>query len=233
MVKYVLGFMFNPAQTKVALIRKNRPDCILKGVNCAKCAHIKQGTKKSEKSKITFINRAKLKHNNKYDYSLFTYTKAIIKSIIICPIHGKFEQNAHNHLSGKGCNKCAIILRKPYYKNNSYYNATIAKRNKKKWEKEPAYLYLIRCFNKNENFYKIGVCKESNKKKRFQSLKYLHEKIVMNKMSLYSAIMLEQSLHKKFMKFNYEPIIKFGGHNECYNMNLPKEHIEYVQNIKL
>ena len=32
---------------------------------------------------------------------------------------------------------------------------------------------------------------------------------------------------------NYEPIIKFGGHNECYNMNLPKEHIEYVQNIKL
>jgi hypothetical protein len=53
-----------------------------------------------------FINKAKLIHSNKYDYSKVEYstTKTPIK--IICPIHGEFEQQPRVHLTGSGCKKC-------------------------------------------------------------------------------------------------------------------------------
>lgn len=53
-----------------------------------------------------FIERAKLKHGNKYNYSLVKYDGAKIKVKIICSIHGEFNQIATNHLSGSGCPKC-------------------------------------------------------------------------------------------------------------------------------
>ena len=52
-----------------------------------------------------FIRRAKLVHDNKYDYSLVEYNHSKEKIKIICPIHGRFEQIAGEHLRC-GCNKC-------------------------------------------------------------------------------------------------------------------------------
>ena len=53
-----------------------------------------------------FIEKAKLIHGDKYDYSKSIYTFSRDKLTIICLKHGEFVQNANNHLSGKGCNKC-------------------------------------------------------------------------------------------------------------------------------
>jgi hypothetical protein len=53
-----------------------------------------------------FINKAKDKHNNYYDYSLVKYTNATTKVQIICPKHGVFEQQPNNHLFGQRCIKC-------------------------------------------------------------------------------------------------------------------------------
>lgn len=53
-----------------------------------------------------FINKAKLIHGDKYDYSLVNYINSCIKVKIICKIHGEFEQIPSDHLSGKGCYKC-------------------------------------------------------------------------------------------------------------------------------
>ncbi len=53
-----------------------------------------------------FIDKANLKHNNKYDYSLVNYVDSITKVKIICPEHGVFEQIASSHLRGKGCISC-------------------------------------------------------------------------------------------------------------------------------
>ena len=54
-----------------------------------------------------FINDSQLIHGDKYEYSKSIFTKRKSKVIIICPIHGEFEQTACSHLSGKGCDKCA------------------------------------------------------------------------------------------------------------------------------
>ena len=54
-----------------------------------------------------FIEKAKLIHGNKYDYSLVEYKSAHVKVKIICPNHGVFEEQPSHHLKGHGCKKCA------------------------------------------------------------------------------------------------------------------------------
>lgn len=56
-----------------------------------------------------FEERAIAKHGNKYDYSLAKYVNAKTKIIIICPIHGRFEQIPDDHVRGKGCKDCGMI----------------------------------------------------------------------------------------------------------------------------
>ena len=53
-----------------------------------------------------FIEKAKLKHGDKYDYSKVKYTNNKIKVKIICPIHGEFEQTPNCHLDNQGCPIC-------------------------------------------------------------------------------------------------------------------------------
>lgn len=54
-----------------------------------------------------FIKKAKKIHGDKYDYSKINYKNKKSKLIIICPIHGKFNQIARNHIMDNcGCPKC-------------------------------------------------------------------------------------------------------------------------------
>ena len=57
-----------------------------------------------------FLERAKQKYNDKYDYSLVEYKNAKTKVKIKCPIHGVFEQIPDNHLNKK-CG-CGLYLNK-------------------------------------------------------------------------------------------------------------------------
>jgi hypothetical protein len=59
-----------------------------------------------------FINKSKLKHGDKYDYSLVNYERSDKKVKIICPIHGEFEQLPYSHLRGKGCKECGKLITK-------------------------------------------------------------------------------------------------------------------------
>ena len=79
----------------------------LSGRGCKLCANTNNGNR--IKSNTTeFITKAKEIHGDKYDYSKVDYSKALEKIIIICKMHGEFEQQPSGHLTGYGCNKCAI-----------------------------------------------------------------------------------------------------------------------------
>lgn len=54
-----------------------------------------------------FIEKAKKKHGDKYDYSRVEYSGAHTKVCIICPEHREFNQAPTGHLTGNGCPKCA------------------------------------------------------------------------------------------------------------------------------
>ena len=56
---------------------------------------------------IIFIHKSRLKHNNKYIYTLTIYRNAHTPVIITCPIHGNFEEQPYNHyFLGWGCPHC-------------------------------------------------------------------------------------------------------------------------------
>ena len=73
--------------------------------NCPQCALIQQGID-NRLTTNEFIEKAKLIHNDDYDYSLVNYNLSEDKVDIICSKHGVFSQIARNHLQGQGCPKC-------------------------------------------------------------------------------------------------------------------------------
>ena len=82
---------------------KQTPHTHINSYGCKKCSGILASNLND------FISVANKKHCGKYDYSKFVYIKSIIKSIIICPIHGEFLQSANRHLNGYGCKKCSSL----------------------------------------------------------------------------------------------------------------------------
>ena len=58
------------------------------------------------------VDRFNKRHNNKYDYSQVNYSRNFNKVKIKCNKHGFFEQNAFDHLQGKGCPKCSFSTSK-------------------------------------------------------------------------------------------------------------------------
>lgn len=76
------------------------PKIHLSGLGCPACSG---GVKITTEE---FVERARKVHGDKYDYSKVNYVNSSTKVIIICPIHGEFEQAPTNHLSGQGCPNC-------------------------------------------------------------------------------------------------------------------------------
>ena len=54
-----------------------------------------------------FIEKARNRHGNKYDYSKVEYRGSKEKVCIICPKHGEFWQYPQDHVRGNNCPLCA------------------------------------------------------------------------------------------------------------------------------
>lgn len=62
-----------------------------------------------------FIEKARLVHGDKYDYSKVDYINSYTKVCIICPIHGEYWQYPGDHTNKKcGCDKCRRSKSKEY-----------------------------------------------------------------------------------------------------------------------
>ena len=78
-----------------------RPNNHYMGAGCPMCS----GNKRS--SNVSFVEKAKTVHGNRYDYSQVVYKNNKTKITIICPEHGAFEQTPDKHLRGEGCPYCS------------------------------------------------------------------------------------------------------------------------------
>lgn len=72
----------------------------LNGCGCIKCANVETLTTE------TFINKANVVHNNKYEYTKCNYINNRQHVVIICPEHGEFTQQPKAHLNRQGCPLC-------------------------------------------------------------------------------------------------------------------------------
>lgn len=77
------------------------PQQHLRSCGCSKCIG------RCPLNKETFIEKSKLVHGNKYEYSKVIYKTNKDMVCIICPDHGEFWQRPDSHLRGKKCAKCA------------------------------------------------------------------------------------------------------------------------------
>lgn len=79
----------------------------LHGHGCPKCG-IEQRTRTQSYTKEVFVQKAREKHGDKYDYSKAVYLGSETPVEIICPLHGSFWQRPHNHITKKaqGCPEC-------------------------------------------------------------------------------------------------------------------------------
>ena len=162
-----------------------------------------------------WVERFNKVHNNKFDYSKFKYTSIFEKSIIICKIHGEFEQNPHNHSQGQQCPECS---RNEAFTGNTYYNITLANRYKDKWSEIPCNLYIVKLYSDVEEFYKIGITSQAiTRRFRVNDLPYKVEEIRIVELNRYTAVLLESTLHAINIKYSYNPINKFEGYTECFS----------------
>lgn len=183
-------------------------------------------------STSVFIDKAKLVHDNKYDYSKVNYIKNDIPVKIICNIHGEFNQKPNHHLKGAGCPKCGNIRIGLYGINNSRgWSLTkwLEKINKNSNLKPK--LYFIKCFNDNEIFYKIGITTRTINQRFCNKIlmPYNFEIIKEYDNDGDKIFNLEIELKKKYSSFRYTPKIKFSGMGECFNFK-DEQILEIINN---
>ena len=90
-----------------------------------------------------FVEKAKIIHNNKYDYSKVDYINTKTKICIICPKHGEFWMTPHNHIQGRGCKECGKIEQ----------GKSFHKRNKKIFYDELKNFFIEKSIEKHNNKY--------------------------------------------------------------------------------
>lgn len=173
---------------------------------CPTCAN-------KNKTTVDFVNKSTLVHNTLYDYSKSVYRGDAQNITIICNIHGEFRQMPCNHYAGSGCPTCALLS----YNNIGYYQQSLFDQFPSK-KQIPATLYYIKLYSSNETFYKIGITIQNNIAARFYGFPYTVDIITTITGNLYDMWIKEQSLLQSVER--YQPIYKFSGWTECFNLPL-------------
>lgn len=187
-------------------IFKQIPTVHLSGGGCPKCGNCAK-SKNMTKTQEQFILEAKRKHGNKYDYSLIEYLGSHIKIEILCPFHKVYTQIPADHIRGAGCPICG---NETHWKREDYI---------KKAKGRVCIFYTIRCFNEDEEFYKIGITMR-RVKERYSPVKHMPYNFEIIKEVKGGAEFiwnLELEEKRKLKCLHYIPKIYFGGSKtECF-----------------
>lgn len=188
---------------------------------CPKCGRIISGLQKRtniEQNKLNFIKQ----HGDKYDYSSYnTWTGYDQKIKIKCSVHGEFEQKISKHLKGQGCPMCGNAKTKRHKQENpsgwSLTNWIKAAEKSKHFDSFK--VYVIKCWNEKELFYKIGrtynktIIRFGDKKQFNYNFKIVKEYIG----TAEYVYKLESILKKLNKEYKYVPQNTFKGMYECFS----------------
>jgi len=192
----------------------------IRGSGCGKCKFQKQ----SEKRSMTindFISKSINIHGFKYNYDNVVFKNGYSKVSIICPIHGLFVQVAYKHTSGQGCPKCGRKrIENSAKENPSGWNICNWENSSKTSKNFDSFkVYVIKCWDDNEEFYKIGRTYKTVKSRFYgksnmpYNYEVLKEFIFDTAKEAFDKEAELKSLHKEF---KYVPKIKFNGMYECF-----------------
>lgn len=161
-----------------------------------------------------YISTLKEVHGELYDYSVTQYTDCRVKVKIICRRHGEITMSPKELLKGSKCRKCAFEL-------NSFKLEDWKKIN----PENNGVLYLLRCFNKTEEFYKIGITSLTieGRYKTPSKMPYEYEVLYQLSYPNRNVIWELEKTVKEYIR-PCSPLIKFKGSlTECFEGKYLKE----------
>lgn len=221
LVKYLKTRSLLKIKCNIHGIFKQTAAIHLNGGGCKKCAFDRTRLNNND-----IVIKFKNKHGEKYDYSKTKYINKRTKVEIICKKHGVFKQRTDIHLRGSGCPKCSAehtnwwTLNKWVDKVSNNHNSTPR-------------LYVLKCYNENESFIKIGITMY-NVKKRYHnkiSMPYNFD-ILFDSISTAELVFKVENLTKKLFKAKkYFPKLKFDGTSECFKSENETEILNYCSSF--
>lgn len=150
-----------------------------------------------------FIKKSNIIHNFKYIYSSARYIDSTTKIKITCPEHGDFLQVPNSHLKGNGCPTCSFSINRF---NFSDWNNSCSG--------NPGIFYVLKCYNENEEFIKIGITCKSIESRYSGKTRMPYKYIILTKIINCDKLQiwnLEKKLKKKLKMNKYNPKIYFAG----------------------
>ena len=166
------------------------------GRGCPDCG----GSKKSNTQ--GFIQKARAKHGDFYDYSLVDYVNAHTKVKIVCPKHGEFMQNPASHFTRSGCPACA---------ENGYRPS------------KPGTLYYVRFDLPGLQLWKIGI---TNRKLKERFSRFNVKPVILwqrtwhdgNIAAKEEKRILRGGLYDQY-RYNGDPVLH-DGNTECFTIDI-------------
>lgn len=206
-VSYINAF------TKVTIACKThgdfsiRPNCVLNGRGCPVCGRIRAGVNNRLGFKA-FLKRSNLKHESRYTYDASSYKDTDSMVLIRCEAHGIFKQRAADHMAGHGCKRCNMNL-------NGFGRSNFVDIcNKKDGQGS---LYVIKCYEGSEVFYKIGITSQKVKSRFNANFPYRYNVVFSIKEDAAYIYDLENKIHALLKDHHYSPKIGFKGSvYECF-----------------
>lgn len=185
-----------------------KPYLHLFGAGCHKCAIVKGALNRSDTLE-DFIDKANKIHGDKFIYDSVEYRNHRTQVEIICRIHGAFMQKPKDHLMGSGCKWCCAELvgfnRSRYIQVSRNYSGK-------------AKLYIIKCFDEAEVFYKVGITVTPIEQRyKRDALPYGYEVVSVIEDDAGFIWDLEKRLHTLMKGVRYVPSKHFGGYTECFS----------------
>lgn len=168
-----------------------------------------------EKSLNLFKEKSKNLYNHiKIDYTTFTTMRT--KSLkIICKFHGEDTIQPYAYLKrANGCKECTENL----YSFSLTDFIKIA--NNKKTNIGKAILYVVKLYNKEEEFYKIGITTKTIKKRfhKHRIPNYDYKIIQEINDTAENIWKLEKFLLNLYREYKYVPKHKISGYTECIKL---------------
>ena len=136
----------------------------INGQGCPICGIIQRANIRRSNNE-EFIEKAKEKHGDKYDYSKVEYISSSEKVIIICKKHGEFLQQPNNHITGQGCPTCVNKTEAKLYEQMKTIYPYLQTQFKQDWCKKIAHLPYDFCITE----YKIII--ELDGRQHFQQVR--------------------------------------------------------------
>ena len=186
------------------------PSSHLRGCGCQACGRIrtKEGIKKSHED---FIKDCLKVHGNRFSYDKTFYKGTFNKVTVTCRTHGDFNVKPSNFLNQKGCPKCSFLDR-------GYSRTDFVSRCKRN-NSGLGNVYIIKCYDENEVFYKIGIA-STNIEDRYdsnQKMPYKYELVEEHSTEPEKAYNAENHVLREMAKYSYQPNIQFKGKTECFS----------------